>query len=408
MLDSSHGLNNQNKMVINKAIKTIQEFIQFESASGIILVGLAVLAIVLDNTGLSPLYTNMREVKMTFEFGGFSLSKPLILWVNDGLMAIFFFLVGLEIKREVVEGELNSISKFALPGFAAVGGMVVPGLIYTALNWHDATYLHGWAIPTATDIAFALGILSLLGSRVPVSLKIFLTALAILDDLGAIIIIAVFYTHKMSYLSLSLAAICMMILLFLNLARVRRISVYLFIGVILWVCVLKSGVHATLAGVVLAMAIPLREKQNPKKSPVRELEHALHPWVAFIVLPIFAFFNAGVSFNGVSYQTFTHPIPLGIALGLFFGKQVGVFGAAWLAVKFKLAKLPHEATWLWIYGVAILCGIGFTMSLFIGTLAFNQASQNYAAMVRLGVIIGSVSSGILGYFVLLRNSRTLN
>lgn len=342
---------------------------------------------------------------MTFQIGTFALSKPLILWVNDGLMAIFFFLVGLEIKRELMEGELNSLSKFALPGFAAVGGMVVPGLIYAFFNWEVPGYLHGWAIPTATDIAFALGILSLLGSRVPVSLKIFLTALAILDDLGAIVIISLFYTHDMSMLSLALAGLCVIILAILNITGVKQIGAYILVGFILWICVLKSGVHATLAGVILAMAIPLRDKDDPSNSPVRNLEHALHPWVAFLVLPIFAFFNAGVSFEGITLKTFTHSIPLGIAAGLFIGKQLGVFGAAWIAVKAKLAKLPEGASWSWIYGIAMVCGIGFTMSLFIGTLAFNETDKHYAVLVRLGVLLGSLLSGVLGYFILFFKSK---
>lgn len=392
-------------MVINRAIKTIQEFIKLESAGGIILFAFAMLALVLDNTPLQHLYTGLQDIPLTFQIGTFALSKPLILWVNDGLMAVFFFLVGLEIKREILEGELNSLSKFALPGFAAVGGMLVPGLIYAALNLHNPANLHGWAIPTATDIAFALGILSLLGSRVPVSLKIFLTALAILDDLGAIIIIAIFYTHNMSYISLAFAGVCMIILLVLNLMGVRRMGIYILVGVIMWVCVLKSGVHATLAGVILAMAIPLRDKKDPTRSPLRDIEHGLHPWVAFLVLPVFAFFNAGVSFAGISLSTLAHPIPLGIALGLFVGKQIGVFGAAWLAVKAKLARLPQGASWSWIYGISLLCGIGFTMSLFIGTLAFNEVDQTYAVLVRLGVIVGSFASGLLGYLILFGKSK---
>jgi NhaA family Na+:H+ antiporter len=323
-------------------------------------------------------------------------------------MVIFFFLVGLEIKREILEGELNSLSKFALPGFAAVGGMVIPAIIYAAFNSHHPASLQGWAIPTATDIAFALGILSLLGSRVPVSLKIFLTALAILDDLGAIVIIAIFYTKNISAISLALAGVCMILLLILNLMGVRRIGAYVLVGIIMWICVLKSGIHATLAGVILAMAIPLRDEKDPTISPLRNIEHGLHPWVAFLVLPVFAFFNAGVSYDGISLSTFVHPIPLGIGLGLFLGKQIGVFGAAWLAVKSNFAKLPQGASWSWIYGISLLCGVGFTMSLFIGTLAFNGADQTNAVLVRFGVLVGSFASGLLGYLVLFGKSKKAN
>lgn len=387
-------------MVINRTIKTIQEFIKLESAGGIILFIMAILAVIIDNSGFQSLYTEMQNLPFSIQIGSIGLEKPLILWVNDGLMAIFFFLVGLEIKREVLAGELNSLAKLALPGIAAIGGMVVPALIYVWFNYHEGVNLRGWAIPTATDIAFALGLLAVLGSRVPVSLKVFLTALAILDDLAAIVIIAIFYTHSMSVMSLTLAAICLVILFLLNFSGVKIVSPYVIVGIILWICVLKSGVHATLAGVALAMAIPLKDKKDPHNSPLRQVEHALHPWVAFAILPIFAFFNAGVSFAGIRLHTFVDPLPLGIALALFLGKQLGVFGASWLAVKAGIAKLPHGTNWLWIYGIAVVCGIGFTMSLFIGTLAFNEVDTNYAVMVRLGVIVGSLASGILGYAVL--------
>lgn len=392
-------------MVLNRTIKAIQEFIKLESAAGMVLFVMAVLALIISNTPWSDYYRMLLKMPFTIQFGQLELAKPLLMWVNDGLMAIFFFLVGLEIKREVLEGELNSLAKFALPGFAALGGMLVPALFYVAINWGHADYLHGWAIPTATDIAFALGVLSLLGKRVPVSLKVFLTALAILDDLGAIVIIAIFYSHGLSVVSLSLAGICILVLFLLNIWGVKNIGAYIVVGIILWVCVLKSGIHATLAGVILAMAVPLRNKADPTRSPLREIEHALHPWVAFLVLPIFAFFNAGVSFRGIDLELLTNSIPLGISMGLLFGKQIGVFGFSWLAVKLGIAKLPHGATWGWLYGIALLCGIGFTMSLFIGTLAFNEANVHYAVLVRVGVLLGSFTAGILGYILLLLISR---
>ncbi len=395
-------------MVIDRAIKTIQEFISIEASSGIILLAMAILAIVIDNTYFSGYYNALLSVPVRVELGVVTISKHLVDWVNDGLMAIFFLLVGLEIKREVFEGELNSLAKIILPGFAAIGGMLIPALIYLAINYDDSVSRIGWAIPTATDIAFALGVLTLLGKRVPVALKVFLTALAILDDLGAILIIAIFYTHDLSYISLILAAVCLITLFVFNLSGVRILTPYILVGMVLWVCVLKSGVHATLAGVALAFAIPLRDRKNSDNSPLRDLEHALHPWVAFGVLPIFAFFNAGLSFAGVTLKTFFNPIPLSIALGLFFGKQIGVFGFSWFAVKTKLARLPNGVNWHWLYGVSLLCGIGFTMSLFIGTLAFNEQGTEYAVLVRMGVLVGSFVSGLIGYMILLHKSRNSN
>jgi len=393
-------------MVVNKAIKTFQEFIKLESASGIILFVMAILALIIANSPLQHFYFSLINLHLSFELGQFTLTKILLHWVNDGLMAIFFLLVGLEIKREVVEGELNSLTKLALPCFAAIGGMLVPAIIYVCFNWNHGVHLTGWAIPTATDIAFALGLLSLLGRRIPISLKIFLTAIAILDDIGAIIIIAIYYTHDLSVLSLILAGICIVILLVLNLSGVRNKASYVLVGFLLWLFVLQSGVHATLAGIILAMVIPIRDKKNPQRSPLREMEHTLHPWVAFAVLPIFAFFNAGVSFSGISLTALTSPVPLGIAFGLFFGKQIGVFGATWLAVKSGVAKLPRNLNWKWIYGVALLCGIGFTMSLFIGSLAFGNVEGSYTALVTVGILVGSLLSGVVGYFFLLYCART--
>ncbi|MEM1244056.1 MAG: Na+/H+ antiporter NhaA [Pseudomonadota bacterium] len=386
--------------MFKRAIRSVQDFINLESSGGIVLFIMAVIAILIDNSRLSTYYEDLTTTNFAIQLGPFALSKPLIKWVNDGLMTIFFFLVGLEIKREVLEGELNSHTKIALPGIAAIGGMLIPALIYLGLNYHNPIHIRGWAIPTATDIAFALGLLALLGNRVPVSLKVFLTALAILDDLGAIIIIAIFYTVKLSLLALGLGMVCFAVLLVFNLANITAKIPYIFIGFLLWVCIIKSGIHGTLAGVALAMTIPTRDKANPSRSPLREFEHGLHPWVAFLVLPIFAFFNAGVSFVGFHPSVFLDTVPLGIAMGLFVGKQVGVFGTAWLAVKLKIANLPDRVTWLQMYGLALICGIGFTMSLFIGVLAFNEADAYYATAVRMGVLLGSIVAGILGYVIL--------
>ncbi|MCH9644602.1 MAG: Na+/H+ antiporter NhaA [Gammaproteobacteria bacterium] len=381
-------------------IKMFREFIKFESSAGIILFAAAVLALVVDNTPLHVYYRALFSMPLGFHFGILNLSKPLLLWVNDGFMAIFFLLVGLEIKREIFEGELNSMAKSTLPIIAAVGGMVCPALIYIALNKHSAVNLQGWAIPTATDIAFSLGILSLLGKRIPVSLKIFLTALAIFDDIGAIVIIAVFYTRHVSIILLFIALGLLFVLLLMNKFNVVRFAPYMIVGFFIWLCVLKSGVHATLAGIVVAFMIPLRDKKRPSHSPLRELEHQLHPWVAYGILPIFAFANAGVSFVGMKWPALLSSIPLGIALGLFVGKQIGIWLFSWLAIQFNLAKMPRGMTGTSIYGVGLIAGIGFTMSLFIGTLAFGHNDQYHQSLVRMGVIIGSFLSGVFGYYLL--------
>jgi NhaA family Na+:H+ antiporter len=330
--------------------------------------------------------------------GPLGLVKPLLLWINDGLMVVFFFLVGLEIKREILGGELSTPAQAALPGIAAVGGMVFPALVYFLLNREAPEFLGGWAIPAATDIAFALAVLTLLGNRVPASLKIFLLALAIIDDLGAIIIIAIFYTADLSVVSLALAGVGGIGLLVLNRAGVRRITPYVLIGVFIWVCVLKSGVHATLAGVAVAFFVPYRGAGDPEQSPLRRAEHGLHPWVSFGVMPIFAFANAGVSLGDLSLQSLTHSLTLGIALGLFVGKQIGVLLAVLIGVALGLCRRPTGASWLQVYGVALLTGIGFTMSLFIGGLAFPDPAL--AAEVRLGVLSGSFASAIAGYLLL--------
>lgn len=331
------------------------------------------------------------------------LSKPLILWVNDLWMAVFFFLVGLEIKREFVEGELSGPGQLVLPAAAALGGMVVPALIYAALNAGDAQALRGWAIPAATDIAFALGIVMLLGSRVPTSLKVFLTAVAIIDDLGAIVVIALFYTQKLSVTMLVGALTCTAVLWALNRARVMRVDVYVAVGLVMWVLVLKSGVHATLAGVITALAIPMRNPQG--HSPLQAAEHGLHPWVAFLVLPMFAFSNAGVVLAGVSWQTLLAPVPLGIAMGLVVGKAVGVYGVATLVVRMGWARAPAGATARQLFGVSVLCGIGFTMSLFIGGLAFAGFDPVFEMHLKLGVLGGSLVSGLLGTLILWRGGR---
>lgn len=380
--------------------RTLREFIQLESSAGVILFIAAILALIIDNTGWHQYYEAFFDLHFSVQIADYRLSKPLQLWINDGLMTIFFLLVGLEIKREMFEGELSSVSKAVLPAIAAIGGMLVPGLIYFFLNRGDAVAMRGWAIPTATDIAFSLGILALLRSRLPVSLKIFLTALAIFDDIGAIIIIAVFYTVHISVVMLSIAAGCVVLLVVLNRFQVMAITPYVLVGIALWLCVLNSGVHATLAGIVLAFAIPIRDKRYTDVSPLRNLEHKLHPWVAFGVLPIFAFANAGVSFAGISLHELFSPITLGIAAGLFLGKQIGIFGASLLGVKLGFAKKPHGSTWFGVYGVGLVAGVGFTMSLFIGTLAFHGQDGSYDAMVRVGVIGGSFLSGLLGYLIL--------
>lgn len=391
-------------MVIVRAVKIIQEFIKLEAAAGIVLFIFALLAIILDNSVWHGHYITLQHLPVNFNIGAWVFNSSLMHIINDGLMTLFFFLVGLEIKREIIAGELNTLKKFALPGFAALGGMIVPAIIYVVINLHQPVKLIGWAIPTATDIAFALGILSLFGKRIPLSLKVFLTALAILDDLGAIIIIAVFYTEHIAYIFLVLACVCILILLILNLMRVVSLTLYFLIGILLWFCILKSGIHATLAGVITALFIPLKNSAHPNHSPLKITERALHPWVAFLVLPVFAFFNAGISFVGISMQSFSDSLTLGIAVGLFFGKQIGVFAAAWLAVKTKLAKLPTGADWSWIYGIALICGVGFTMSLFIGTLAF-EANPLYETLLRLGVISGSVISALVGCLILFFKSR---
>lgn len=378
----------------------LTSFLKLESAGGIVLILAAMLAIALANSPLENYYELILDTPVAVRVGALEIAKPLLLWINDGLMVVFFFMVGLELKRELIEGELSNRKNVILPGIGAIGGMAVPALIYTYFNSHDATAMQGWAVPTATDIAFALGVLSLLGSRVPVSIKVFLTSLAIFDDIGAIIIIAIFYTAKVSLLSLVIVAICIPILALINRRNPDSTSLYIIIGVVMWVAMLKSGVHATLTGIILAMFIPMKSKTNVHYSPLKSMERDLHSVVAFFVLPVFAFANAGIDLGGMSADKVLHGVPLGIALGLFIGKQIGVFGFCWLAIKMKLTDLPNGITWGSLYGVAALCGIGFTMSLFIGSLAFEETNVNRVFNDRLGIILGSLASGLLGYLAL--------
>jgi len=378
----------------------IGNFLRMESAGGILLIFAAILAIVLANTPLNRFYQLLLSTPVELQIGNLEIAKPLLLWINDGLMAIFFFLVGLELKRELLEGELSDKRNIVLPGIGAIGGMLVPALIYVYFNANDPIALKGWAIPAATDIAFALGLLTLLGSRVPTSLKIFLTSLAIFDDIGAILIIAFFYTSKISVMALVAVVCCIPVLVILNKRNVISKSPYILVGVVMWVAMLKSGVHATLVGVILAMFIPLRSKSDPEISPLKSLEHDLHSIVAFFVLPVFAFANAGIRLVGVGVEQMFHDVPLGIAMGLFVGKQVGIFVICWFCIKLKMAKLPSGMNWLSLYGTATLCGIGFTMSLFVGSLAFEESGVDLLFDERLGIIVGSLASGILGYILL--------
>ena len=375
-----------------------REFLNSEAAGGIVLMAVAALALVVANSPLAPAYFATLQTYV----GGLSVLH----WINDGLMALFFLLVGLEIKREFIEGQLRTWPDRILPGIAALGGMAVPALIYVGFNLHSVETLRGWAIPSATDIAFALGVLSLLGDRVPASLKVFLTALAILDDLGAVAIIAVFYTADLSPPMLAASAAILAILVAMNRRGVRRLTPYLVLGTLLWFFMLKSGIHATLAGVALALTVPLRGTADGREGepPLLRLEHALQGWVAFLVVPLFGLANAGVSFAGMTVSALTGPVPLGIAGGLFLGKQIGVFAFSWVAVRLRWSELPADAGWAQLYGVALLCGIGFTMSLFVGLLAF-PASAALQDAVKIGVLAGSVASAVSGAILLRLASR---
>jgi NhaA family Na+:H+ antiporter len=381
-------------------LNALRDFLKLEAASGIVLVAAAAAAMLVANSPLAGLYAALIDVPVEVRVGTFGLSKPLLLWINDGLMAIFFLLVGLELKREFLEGELSDRSQVLLPAVAAFGGMLMPALIYLGFNWGDTEAAKGWAIPVATDIAFALGVLALLGSRVPLSLRIFLVSIAIFDDLGAILIIALFYSSDLSLSALAAALGCVALLWALNRRGVCELAPYLIIGAVMWGAILKSGVHATLAGVVLAVFIPLRGTTNGGRSPLTALEHDLHTAVAFGILPVFAFANSGISLGGLSWGSLLHPVPLGVFAGLFVGKQVGVLSFCWLTVRLGMARLPAEFTWRRLYGIAIICGVGFTMSLFIASLAFESSRSGAAFDERLGIIIGSLLSGSVGFFVL--------
>lgn len=378
----------------------ISDFFKLESSGGILLMMAALLALLLANSPFRSFYNLFLDTPVNIQVSALIIAKPLLLWINDGLMAVFFFVIGLELKRELVEGELSDKRSIILPAVGAIGGMLVPALIYVYFNFKDPIAMKGWAIPAATDIAFALGILSLIGSKVPTSVKLFLTSIAIFDDLGAILIIAFFYTAKISLVALFIVACCLPVLFFLNRRGIESKSIFLLIGIVMWVAMLKSGIHATLTGVIVAMFIPLRAKNEPKNSPLKDLEHDLHPMVAYLVLPIFAFANAGISLKDIGLEQIFHSVPIGIALGLFLGKQFGIFGMSWLFIKLKLTSLPSGLTWSSLYGTAVLCGVGFTMSLFIGSLAFEETGINLFFDERLGIILGSLLSGIVGYLVL--------
>ncbi|MGE0971939.1 Na+/H+ antiporter NhaA [Klebsiella sp. WOUb02] len=380
-------------------MKHLQRFLSSDASGGIVLIFAAVLAMLLANTdATSGLYHSFLETPVQLRVGALEINKNMLLWINDALMAVFFLLIGLEVKREMLHGALASRRQAVFPAIAALGGMVVPALIYLAFNAQDPLARQGWAIPTATDIAFALGVLALLGSRVPTALKVFLMALAIIDDLGAIVIIALFYTHHLSMLSLVVAAGAIVVLAALNWCGVRRTGIYILVGVVLWTAVLKSGVHATLAGVIVGFMIPLKEQDG--KSPARQLEHVLHPWVAWLILPLFAFANAGVSLQGVMPQGLTSLLPLGIIAGLLIGKPLGISLFCWLALKFRWASLPEGATYKQVMAVGVLCGIGFTMSIFIASLAFGSVSPELITWAKLGILTGSLMSAVIGYTIL--------
>ncbi|HDL7138056.1 TPA: Na+/H+ antiporter NhaA [Yersinia enterocolitica] len=376
----------------------IRQFLRQEAAGGLILIFDAVVALFMANSPLQGFYQSFLDVPVSVKIASLDISKPLLLWINDGLMAIFFLVVGLEVKRELMEGSLAGRDKAIFPAIAALGGMLAPALIYLLFNGADEVTRQGWAIPAATDIAFALGVMALLGNRVPTSLKVFLLALAIIDDLGVIIIIALFYTHEVSLQALGIAAAAIALLGYMNWRGVGKTSAYLLVGLVLWACILKSGVHATLAGVIVGFMIPLHTQD--KRSPSESLEHGLHPWVAYLILPLFAFANAGVSLQGVSISGLTSLLPLGIASGLFIGKPLGIFLFSWLAVKLGVAKLPDAINFKQIFAVSVLCGIGFTMSIFIASLAFDGADIALTTYSKLGILLGSTTAAVVGYSLL--------
>jgi Na+:H+ antiporter, NhaA family len=383
-----------------RAYDHLMDFFRLEAAGGILLVAASIIALIVANTDLVGVYQNFLNFPVHFGIADFAIKKPLLLWINDGLMAIFFLLVGLELKREFVEGQFADRKQILLPAMCALGGMIAPMALYAFFNWNDSVAISGTAIPAATDIAFALGVLSLLGSRVPVSLKLLLTAIAVADDLGAIIIIAIFYTSNLSLLSLGVAFAAIAGLYLLNRLAVMRLSAYLIIGLVMWVAVLKSGVHATLAGVVLGLCIPLGRSDEGSERPLEKLEHFLHPWVAYFILPVFAFANAGVSLQGIQWSNVVDPIPAGIIVGLVIGKQIGVFGVAYFLLKLKWVRLPEGLDLPMLWGMSMLCGIGFTMSLFIGSLAFEGQGELLQVSYRIGILLASFIAAISAFVFL--------
>jgi NhaA family Na+:H+ antiporter len=383
---------------IPNVASAVRDFMKLESAGGILLFVSFLIAMLVANSPLSGHYAALLDTTVAVQIGKLAINKPLLLWVNDGLMAVFFFLIGLELKREIMDGELSSFSQVVLPGVGALGGIIVPAAIYAWLNWPDSEALDGWAIPVATDIAFALALLSVFGSRVSTALKVFLLTLAIIDDLAAIVIIAVFYSGDISFSSLLVGAVALLCAIIMNQIGVTRTSSYVLLGVVMWVAILKSGVHATLAGVLIALCMPMRDGHG--KSPLRELEHDLHGPVAFAILPAFAFANAGLSLAGVSLEHLTHPVTLGVIAGLLVGKPVGILLFVGLAVAFGIARLPGNINWPQLLGLAFACGIGFTMSLFIAGLAFEHGSGSYFGGDRLGILVGSILSAVTAYTVL--------
>ncbi len=375
-----------------------KRFLKLESASGIILILAALLAIGLANSALAEHYQSFLNTQVQVRIAALDINKPLLLWINDGFMALFFLLIGLEVKREMLEGALSSRVQATFPAIAAVGGMLAPALIYAFFNYEDEVTRAGWAIPAATDIAFALGVMALLGKRVPTSLKVFLLALAIMDDLGVIIIIALFYTQQLSLTALAVGIVATLTLLWMNRRGEDRIGLYMLVGLVLWVAVLKSGVHATLAGVIVGFMIPISGQRYA--SPLKHLEHALHPWSAYLILPLFAFANAGVSLDGIQLSDLLSPVPMGIILGLFIGKPLGIFTISWLSVKLGIAQLPSGVNFKQIFAVSILCGIGFTMSMFIASLAFEHGGLDYGSYSRLGILVGSTLAAVIGFIAL--------
>ena len=393
--------------MIQHISKPFKWFFKLEAASGLVLLFAAIIALFVSNSELASIYYDILNSYFALGFGEFKLKLSVLHWINDVLMAIFFFLVSLEIKREFIQGELSNPKQASLPIIAAVGGMLVPALIYVAINFGNSETLKGWAIPSATDIAFSLGVLSLLGKRVPISLKVFLTALAIIDDLGAIVIIAFFYSGKIQAMYLILMLVSIIILIIFNRLNIRSFIPYLIVGIFLWDFTHSSGIHATIAGVLLALTIPHKDKKNEsshKNSMLIKLEHAISPYVAFGIMPIFAFANAGVSLEGLSIATLMNPVPLGILCGLFFGKQFGVFIFSYVSIKLKFAEMPNDSDWLKLYGVGVLTGIGFTMSLFVGNLAFVETTQ-YLSGVKIGVLLGSLASTLFGYILILLSRK---